>query len=308
MSTDLTIIETTAPATLDPTILAGQCGESTIAMYARDAHAYTTFCAAYDLAPDQAPSLARWRAHLAQDTTMSPRTINRMLSAVKRIMREAASQGYTDHERSEAFRQVTGVKVAALKDRQRAGNRTRITPADMRRLIESPDRSTNVGRRDYALLSFLAGTGCRCEEAATLTIGQVIKQGKSYRVSVMGKNETEPSIIALSSEAYHAIMGWIDARPVASQFVFTSAAGRGDRFTAEPLSSVSVWRIVQKHAAAVGMAHIKPHDFRRFVGTMLAMRDGVPVAQKQLRHKHARTTLDNYVLSDVPEGATDGLY
>lgn len=60
---------------------------------------------------------ARGRTHLAEETEMSPNTINRMLSAVKRLMREAAAQGYIPHAAADAFKDVLGVKAVALKER-----------------------------------------------------------------------------------------------------------------------------------------------------------------------------------------------
>ena len=100
METTITTVTTTAPTSkaLDATLLAGQCAPSTIAMYQRDAAAYLAWCKSESVAPVDSISLARWRAHLATDTTMSPNTINRMLSAVKRIVREGASQGFTTQE------------------------------------------------------------------------------------------------------------------------------------------------------------------------------------------------------------------
>lgn len=310
MTSDMIITTNTdTNPVINPALLAGQCTPSTIAMYERDTRAYLAWARGKNLAPNVAETLARWRTDLAQYTTMSPRTINRMLSAVKSTVKEAANQGYTTYENAEQFRHVDGVKIAAMKERQRPGNRTRISAEDMRRLVAAPDRTTTTGRRDAALLATFAGTGARVAEVAGLTIGQIIKQGRNcYQVSIMGKNDATPRLVALTAEAYKTIMAWIDTRPIASQYVFTSAAGRGNRFTAEPISEVSAWRIVQTYAAQVGLSHVKPHDFRRFVGTRLTEKLGVAVAQKQLGHKNARTTLDNYVLSDVPEGATEGLY
>ncbi len=64
--------------------------------------------------------------------------------------------------------------------------------------------------------------------------------------------------------------------------------------------------MVQRYAAAVGLEHIKPHDFRRFVGTKLAKRD-IRLAQNQLGHKRIETTSQNYVLDAVRLGVTDDL-
>ncbi len=43
--------------------------------------------------------------------------------------------------------------------------------------------------------------------------------------------------------------------------------------TTVPLSTLNVWCTVQGYADQIGLSHIKPHDFRRFVGTQLATRD-----------------------------------
>jgi integrase len=65
--------------------------------------------------------------------------------------------------------------------------------------------------------------------------------------------------------------------------------------------------MVQRYAAKVGLEHIKPHDFRRFVGTKLAKRD-IRIAQKQLGHKSIETTARHYVIDGVALGATDNLF
>ena len=53
--------------------------------------------------------------------------------------------------------------------------------------------------------------------------------------------------------------------------------------------------------------HIKPHDFRRFVGTQLAKSD-IRKAQKALGHKRIDTTARHYVLDELEPGLTDNLY
>ena len=64
---------------------------------------------------------------------------------------------------------------------------------------------------------------------------------------------------------------------------------------------------MQGYADQVGLSHIKPHDFRRFVGTQLAKRDS-RTAQKALGHKRINTTAQQYVLDELEEGLTDDLY
>src|SRR5215210_4788651 len=113
----------------DVAILAGQLAPSSIATYRRDFAAYLRF-AGSPAAALEASTLARWRAVLAADTTFSPNTINRMLSAVKRLMKEAAAQGYAPAETAAAFERIAGVKPTALKARTKQHARTKITPAE----------------------------------------------------------------------------------------------------------------------------------------------------------------------------------
>ena len=289
-----------------PDILAGVVGQSTIDMYRRDFRAYLRFAGSPEAAME-AKTLTRWRTYLALDTTLSPNTINRMLSAVKRLMKEAANQGYTTHENADQFKHVDGVKVGALRDRTRDHNRTRIEPEDMRRLTESPGTDTLLGLRDTALLHTFASSGLRNSELATLKQDQIIRRGRGYLVKVRGKNEADYSETNISVTAAEAIQAWIEARPVESEYIFTSQDGRGDRWTERHISSVSVWETVKKYAEQIGLQHVKPHDLRRFTGTQVAKKD-IRKAQKTLRHKKIETTAKHYVLDEVEVGLTDNLY
>jgi len=290
----------------DPAILAGQLAPASIRGYQHDLAAYLRFCDDPQTA-QEAASLARWRTHLAQDTPLSPHTINRRLAAVKRLVREAAVQGYLDPATAEAFRQVAGVQVKALKERLKTTARTRITPGQMRQLCEAPNRLTVLGWRDRALLHTLATSGCRISEVVTLTTPQVLSREGSFFLEVLGKNQTERRLTPLSHEAYASIEAWLARRPVDSPYVFTSFAGKGHRPTARPMHLSAAWRAVQRYAERAGLTHVKPHDFRRFVGTELARRD-IRLAQKALGHKRIETTARHYVLDELAGGLTDGLY
>lgn len=290
----------------DAAILAGQLAPSSIAMYQRDFAAYLTFAGSlYESI--QASTLARWRTHLAQETAMSPNTINRMLSAVKRIMREAAAQGYVNHEIAAAFDQVTGVKTVAMKDRIKENARVRIERPEMRTICDTPSTEDLIGLRDTALLATLASSGLRVSELASLTSTQIKRKKGGYMLWVRGKNDVEFRDAPLSKEAYGHIERWLTTRPVSSPYIFTAFDGRGERLTDRPLSVEAIWRTVRKYSQNAGMDAVKPHDFRRFVGTELA-RDNIRMAQKALGHKRIETTARHYVLDELEPGLTDDLY
>ncbi|MFN8492932.1 MAG: tyrosine-type recombinase/integrase [Caldilineaceae bacterium] len=290
----------------DGRILAGQLAPSSIAMYERDFNAYLTFADKFERA--MLPStLAQWRAYLAQETTLSPNTINRMISAVKRLIREAAIQGYVDHETASAFAQIAGVKTAALKQRIKDNARVRIEPEEMRDVCDLPDDKRLLGLRDTALLATLASGGFRVSELTSLTKNQIKRKKGGYIVLIRGKNDTEYREAPLSREAHEHIQRWLNARPVNSEYIFTAFDGRGERVTDRPLSSVAIWKIVRRYSIDAGLTDVKPHDFRRFVGTQLARRD-IRMAQKALGHKRLETTARHYVLDELDPGLTDNLY
>ena len=308
MNTQLTPLPTSSPTRLefDASILAGQLAPSSIRMYERDFRAYLAFAGTFEQAVN-AVTLARWRTHLAQETTLSPNTINRMISAVKRLVREAAAQGYIDPSAADAFDSITGVKAAALKNRTKSDARIRIEPEEMRILCEIPDRKRLIGLRDVALLATLASGALRVSELVALEQKRIVRKSNGYRVEVLGKNDVEYREAPLSAEAYAHISTWLAVRPIESDYVFTAFDGRGERAAARPLSAVAVWNIVRGYSKLAGLESIKPHDFRRFVGTQLARKD-IRLAQKALGHKRIETTARHYVLDELEPGMTDNLY
>ncbi len=308
------IVQRAAPLTeaalpFDHTILAGQLAASSIRMYRRDFAAYLAFAETVE-AVLQPTTLARWRTHLAQETEKSPNTINRMLAAVKRLIREAATQGYVAGDVALAFDRIEGVKVKALKGRTKSNSRTRISPRQMRQLCDAPDPSTLLGLRDRALLHTLASSGVRVAELASLTVGQLVRRDGGYFLEVLGKNDVEPRETPLSGEAHRHIQTWLAARDtegITTRVIFTAFEGRGGRLSTRPISTVGAWKVVQRYSQQVGLADVKPHDFRRFVGTQLAKED-IRQAQKALGHKRIDTTASHYVLDDLEPNLTDNLF
>lgn len=295
------------PFTVD--ILAGHLRESSLKMYKRDFGAYLKWAKEEGLPPLEVSTFYRWIVWLPTHTEHSPNTINRMLSAVRRLVLEAAKQNYLNHEQAKAFEQAEGVKTEALKERLKPHARTRISPEEMRRLCDTPDAGTPKGLRDRALLHTLASSGVRVAEVATLTTSQVIRKEQGYLLLVRGKNDLDYREAYLSQEAYRCIAQWLQACPFRSQWLFPGFSGRGNHplKTDRAMTPQAIWKLVQTYAQACGLEHIKPHDFRRFLGTRLARQD-IRKAQRALGHKRIDTTARHYDLNELEPGLTDNLY
>lgn len=292
-----------------PQLLAGRLAASTVAIYTWDCTAYVAFCGYDSTLVLHAETLRRWRTHLVGDTRLSPHTINRMLAAVKRVVKEGAAQGLLDRAVAEAFAQVEGVSVTALRHRLKAQARVRITPAQMRQLCEAPAGQTRLALRNRALLLTLATSGCRISEVVALTPAHVTRRDGAAFLQVLGKRQHTPREAPLSQEAATAIQTWLTQRGPGApgRPIFTRCAGSAGPATLQPLSVSAAWRVVRKYALQCGLPHVKPHDFRRFVGTELAKRD-LRQAQKALGHQRLDTTVQHYVLDELQPGLTEALF
>jgi integrase/recombinase XerD len=241
---------------------------------------------------------------------LSPNTINRMLAAVRHMMMEAEEKKLIPPGTFEQFNRVRGVSVKGLKDRLKPNARVRITPQEMRLLTEQPDASRLLGLRDLALLHTF-GNGPRISEICDITRNRLRPRGRGYVVEVRGKNKTEYRDVPLTREAYAAIQAWLAACPVDSPYIFTRFDGRGEdahtRLSAEPLTRQGAWKIIKGYTVKIGLLDAKPHDLRRMVGTELA-RKNPRIGQLVLGHASIETFYKHYVLDEIPEDATEGLY
>lgn len=308
---------------LDADILAGTKAPGTVEQYRLYLAAYRAFAGSDAAALDPA-TLARWRQHLYETgyTTAagevkpySVNAINLRLAAVRSLMAEAAAQGYIPADLAERFKGVKGLKLSANRERRNPHARTRIDREEMRRIVDAPDTTTAAGLMHRALLMTLAQTGLRISEAIRLTVDDLAygtdDEGRAgWMVTVAGKGQPDAKPRALGTAAKHAIDAWLVVRAglgVESPYLFTGFTGRGDRApSAKPITRQSAWEMVKRYAARLGLDHIKPHDFRRYVGTQLAKQD-IRLAQNQLGHKRIETTAQNYVLDSVRLGVTDDL-
>jgi integrase len=309
--------------TFDTSILAGGKSPNTIEQYRIHWTAYVAYAGTWQMAVQPA-TLARWRQHLLEtgytlkDGTLKDYTVNAInlrLASVRSVIAAAAEQGYVDHATADAFKVVRGLKQKANKERRRENNRTPITRTQMDDICNAPNIQTGAGLMHRAFLLTMRGTGARITDVVSMKVGDITPYTNDsnvtgWAVKFQGKNEAEPVTVEISKTAKAAIDAWLEWRNLAgvqSDFVFTSFTGRGDRDpSGKPISRVSAWEMVQRYAKRVGLEHIKPHDFRRYVGTQLAKKD-IRLAQKQLRHKRIETTAQNYVLDDVHMGNMDAI-
>jgi integrase/recombinase XerD len=194
-----------------------------------------------------------------------------------------------------AFLQLEGVVRESPAELLTAGRRADVipgtlSPAQVDRLLESPETTTPSGRRDKALLELLYATGCRASEVSALRLTDV-HLAESF-CTCRGKGNKE-RVVPLGRRAIAALRAWIDGpRPgfaaragAAPAWVILSS--RGNR-----LSRMRIWEIVRFHADKAGVPpDIGPHTLRHSFATHLVA-GGVDLrhVQEMLGHASIATT------------------
>jgi integrase/recombinase XerC len=176
--------------------------------------------------------------------------------------------------------------------------------AEMTRLLEMPDASQPLGRRDRAILELFYASGLRLSELVGLDLEDVNLGGRMVRV--LGKGGKE-RLVPFNRTAEAALRAWMAdlatmdapaARVRAGGRASPSARARRDRqplfvnYQGSRLSTRSVDRLVRKYVAACSTRFgISPHALRHSFATHLLERGAdLRVIQELLGHARLSTT------------------
>src|SRR5688572_10535881 len=172
-----------------------------------------------------------------------------------------------------------------------------LTIEEMSKLLEMPDASTPLGRRDRAILELFYASGLRLSELVGLGIEDVNLSGRMVRVLGKGKKER---LVPFNTSTADALRAWMKDRSGA--LGATGALGaKGARGVKAPLflnyrggrlSTRSVDRLVRRYVALCGAKFgISPHALRHSFAThLLANGADLRAIQELLGHARISTT------------------
>lgn len=101
---------------------------------------------------------------------------------MRRLAYEASDNGLLTPDLAASIRRVKGAKRLGI----RIGNW--LTSAQVKRLLEAPNKVTVKGKRDYAMLAFLLGCGLRRSELISLGIAHLQQRDDHWAiVDLFGK-------------------------------------------------------------------------------------------------------------------------
>lgn len=160
-----------------------------------------------------------------------------------------------------------------------------LAAAQVARLLDSCDRRTVVGRRDFAILLVLSRLGLRAGEVARLQLDDI--DWRAGELLVRGKG-TRQDRLPLPVDVGEAVVGWLlRGRPkcaTTTVFVRVRAPQRG-------LSSEGVSAVVRHACDRAGMPRMGAHRLRHTAATEMLRAGGSLVEVGQvLRHRSAEVT------------------
>jgi integrase/recombinase XerD len=161
-----------------------------------------------------------------------------------------------------------------------------LEPGQVRRLLDSCDRATGSGRRDFAILVLLVRLGLRAGEVAGLGLDDV--DWRAGELVVVGKGRRAERL-PLPVDVGEAITAYLaDGRPATAQdrFVFQRVKAPHRRLT-----TGGITQVVVSAAKRADLGQIHAHRLRHTAATEM-LRAGAPLAEigQVLRHRTPLTT------------------
>jgi len=214
---------------------------------------------------------------------LAPASIATALNALKGVARACWERGTLDtetYQRIRSIRPPAGSRLPAGRDID-AGERLALMQTTAR------DR-TPAGVRDAAILAMLIATGMRRAELCALRTSDVDLQ--SGKLRVIGKGDKERTVY-LRNGALRYLRDWLAIRGDGPGPIFCRVNKGGRIFTAQPLSTTAMHKIITKRAAEAGLRDITPHDFRRtYAGELLDAGQDIATVAALLGHASVETT------------------
>ena len=164
---------------------------------------------------------------------------------------------------------------------------------EMSTLLDMPDTSTPLGRRDRAVLELFYASGLRLSELVGVNVDDVNLSSRIVRVLGKGRKER---LVPFNKSAEAAIRGWLKDWSALIRATPATRKKKADplflNYTGTRLSTRSVDRIVRKYVAQCSTRFgISPHALRHSFATHLLQRGAdLRAIQELLGHARLSTT------------------
>ena len=219
----------------------------------------------------------------------APRTVNRILAAVRGVLRACFDEGWLDAPTGEAKRDHLERLYNQLKLKKTRGRKVGrlLVDEELGALWVSCREGGLAGLLDAAILALGAGAGLRREEIAHLSLDDVHLD--TGRVDVQHGKGDKARVTFLPPNALRAVADWIQQRGSAPGRLLLDV--RGQAPTWQPLTPKRVWERLRDRQHVAGVPPFKPHDLRRtFITRQLRAGSSYGSVQTVVGHESIETT------------------
>ncbi|MHB8513730.1 MAG: tyrosine-type recombinase/integrase [Actinomycetota bacterium] len=219
----------------------------------------------------------------ALQSRYAPATANKMMSALRGVLREAWRLNLMSAEDFQRAADLRTIKAEVLP-RGRA-----LSAGELRSLFRVCAADTSpAGRRDAALVGALYGVGLRRGEVAALKTSDFDREQEAFTVR-SGKGRKD-RITYASRGTIEAVEAWLEVRGESKGPLFVPI-NKGGSLAIRHLTGQAILGILQKRAEEAGVAAFSPHDLRRtFVSDLLDAGADITTVQKLAGHASVVTT------------------
>src|SRR5680860_360422 len=199
------------------------------------------------------------------------------VAELRSLLRFLHGKGLMESALTESVPPVPGLKDTAVP--------SRLATAAVRTLVDSCDRATPTGIRDFAMLLLLSRLGLRAAEVARLELDDLDWHAGEFVVRGKGRREDRMPLPTDVGEALSAYL--VTARPrVASRTVFLTVAA-----PPRPLWPTSVSQMVWRQCVRAGLPPVRAHRLRHALATdLLDHGVALPKIGQVLRQRDLATT------------------
>jgi integrase/recombinase XerD len=211
----------------------------------------------------------------------APATANRILTAVRGVLKECRRLGYMSHEQQMRVSDIPPIRGERLpKGRM-------LIPDELTKLFRVCAEDLGpMGRRDAALIAMLYATGLRRSEVVGLDVCDYDSATGALVVRA-GKGNKDRQLFT-GSGAAEAVREWLIIRGAVPGPLFLPLNKSG-RLITRRLSDKAIVHILKERAAEAAIKAFSPHDLRRsFISGLLS--SGVDLVTVSAMAGHASVT------------------
>jgi integrase len=215
----------------------------------------------------------------------SGRSANKMLSALRGVLKNAWRLGQIDAENYQRAIDVGSVEVSTPSQAEVGRH---VTAGEFAALLAlCAGEGTAAGVRDAALLAVGYACGLRRAELAALRRQDFDAEPRT--LTVHGKrNKTR--VVPIENGALDALLDWLYLRGDEPGALFTRIR-KGDHLTLAGLTDQAVYNVIVERCVQAGVKLFAPHDLRRtFAGDLLDAGADIATVAKLMGHASVVTT------------------